>query len=107
MQEKFSTIALEKERKNMFPGAIVVFNVLFKTDNALCINKSFNVRHSQATVRIITYECQTFNFIFTLPDKSVDNRIKFFDQFFRIGNERYAKHEFRYYKRLPDLDFTV
>ena len=64
----------------MFLGAIVVFNVLFKTDNALRINKSFNVRHSQATVLIITYACQAFNFIFPFPDKSVDNRIKFFDQ---------------------------
>ena len=107
MQETFSTIALAKERKNVFPGAVVIFNVLFKTDNALCINKSFNVRHSQAAVLIITYECQTFNFIFTLSDQSVNNRIKFFDQFFRIGNERNAKHEFRYYKRLHDLDFTV
>ena len=38
----------------MFPGDIVAFNVLFKTDYVLRINKSFNVRHSQATILIIT-----------------------------------------------------
>ena len=59
-----------------------------------------NVRRSQATILIVTYKSLAFNFIFPFPDKFVDKRIKFFDQLFRTANERYAKHEFWYYKRL-------